>query len=166
MSTFAFVDTYVHTVTYVTDKLLLSVKEIVRESGLNTAKMSRKWADLERAISTWITSRHLKQVQLEIFNPKTQMLVCRWDLEILYGYGGDGSLWVDTDAVRYNIAKAGLIPSVCDYRITVTTARGAPAVEGWGSCTMYSTDGLSRYTIGTTIGGNGLGASISYWGRS
>ena len=32
MSTFAFVDTYAYTVTYVTDKLLLSVKEIIRES--------------------------------------------------------------------------------------------------------------------------------------
>lgn len=43
MSTFAFVNTYTHTVTHVTNKLLLSFKEIIRESGLDVTKMSREW---------------------------------------------------------------------------------------------------------------------------
>lgn len=165
MSTYAFVDTYVYTVTYVTDKLLLSVKEIIRESGLNPAKMSRSWALLERGVSAWIKSKHLDKVLLEIFNPKTGLLVCRWDLEVIYGYGGDGSLWVDTEAIKYHIRKAGMIPASCDYEIIVTTKPNAPAVEGWSSCNLRSTDGFSRYSIGTTIGGSGLGAAIAYWGR-
>src|SRR4051812_17830553 len=103
MSTYAFVDTYAHTVTYVTDKLLLSVKEIIRESGLSPAKMSRDWTTIERGVSTWIRSKHLDKIILEIFDPNTGRLISRWDLEIIYGYGGDGSMWVDTDAIRYSI---------------------------------------------------------------
>ena len=111
MSTFAFVDTYAYTVTYVTDKLLLSVKEIIRESGLSPAKMSSNWASLERAVSAWISSKHLSRIVLEIFNPVTSSLAFRWDLDVIYGYGGDGSLWVDTSAIKYHIRKAGLTGS-------------------------------------------------------
>lgn len=88
MSTFAFVDTYAHTVTYVTDKLLLCLKDIIRESGLSPAKMTQEWATLERGISAWIGTKHLEKIVLEIFNPTTSALVSRWDLEIIYGYGG------------------------------------------------------------------------------
>ena len=165
MSTYAFVDTYAHTVTYVTDKLLLSVKEIIRESGLSPAKMARDWTTIERGISTWIRSKHLDKIILEIFDPNTGGLISRWDLEIIYGYGGDGSMWVDTDAIRYSIKKAGVIPASCDYALRVTNKPDAPSVEGWSTCQLRSTDGLSRYSIGTTVGASGLGAGISYWGR-
>jgi hypothetical protein len=165
MSTHTFVDTYAYTVTYVTDKLLLSVKEIIRESGLSPSKMSTGWASLERAVSAWITSKHLSQIMLEIFNPNTGALVCRWDLDIIYGYGGDGSLWVDTDAIKYHIRKAGLIPSTCDYSIIMRVKPNAPEVQGWGDGKLRSTDGFSRYSVGTTIGGSGLAAGLAYWGR-
>ena len=165
MSTHAFVDTYAFTVTYVTDKLLLSIKEIIRQSGLSPAKMSNNWANLERAASAWIRSKHLSQIVLEIFNPNTGVLVCRWDLEIIYGYGGDGSLWVDTDAIKYHIRKAGLIPSTCDYRIAMQVKPNAPEVLGWGDGRLRSTDGFSRYSVGTMIGGSGFAAGLAYWGR-
>lgn len=165
MSTFVFVDTTTHTVTYVTEKLLLCLKEIIRESGLSPAKMARDWAVLESGISAWIRSKHLEKVVLEIFNPLNGSLVGRWDLGIIYGYGGDGSLWVDTDAIRYHIKKAGLIPSSCDYEIIATTKPGRPAVAGWSDCQLRSTDGFARYSIGTAIGGSGLGADVAYWGK-
>jgi hypothetical protein len=165
MSTQVIVNTYAYTVTHVTEKLLLSVKEVIRSSGLNPAKMSGQWSSLELGISTWIKSEHLEKVILEIYNPADDQLVCRWDLEVIYGYGGDGSLWADTDAIKYHIKKAGLVASSCDYSIRVTTKSNAPAVIGWSSCTLRSTDGMNRYSIGTTIGGSGLGAGVAYWGR-
>ncbi len=165
MSTYAFVDTYAYTATYVTDKLLLSVKEIIRESGLSVSKMSKEWVSLERGISTWIRSKHLEKIVLEIFDPNTSGLITRWDLEIVYGYGGDGSMWADTDAIRYSIKKAGVIPASCNYEIRVTNKPNWPTVEGWSTCRLRSTAGLSRYSIGTSVGGSGLGADIAYWGR-
>jgi len=165
MSTFAFVDTYAYTVTYVTDKLLLSVKEIIRESGLSPAKMSSNWASLERAVSAWISSKHLSRIVLEIFNPVTSSLVCRWDLDVIYGYGGDGSLWVDTSAIKYHIRKAGLIPSTCEYTLLLQVKPSAPEVDGWGDGNFRSTEGFARYNVGTTIGGSGLAAGVAYWGK-
>ena len=159
------VDTNTHTVTYVTDKILLSVKEIILASGLDPRKMARSWVALESGVSVWLRSEHLQRITLEIFNPKTDDLVCRWDLEIIYSYGGDGSLWADTDAIRYNIKKAGLIASTCDYSISVQNKAYAPKVDGWSTTTLRATTGLSRYSIGTSIGGNGLAAGISYWGQ-
>jgi hypothetical protein len=165
MSTFAFVNTYTHTVTHVTNKLLLSFKEIIRESGLDVTKMAREWPTLERGVAAWIGSKHLEKVILEIFDAISGALVGRWDIEIMYGYVGDGSLWVDTDAIRYSIRKAGLAPSGCDYQFVVTRKPNAPAVDGWSSCQLRSTDGFSRYCVGTTIGGSGLGANVAYWGK-
>ena len=165
MSTFAFVNTYAYTVTHVTNKLLLSLKEIIRETGLDVAKMTKQWSVLELGVSTWINSKHLETVTLEIFDSKKDDLVGRWDIEIVYGYVGDGSLWVDTDAIKYSIRKAGLVPAGCDYRIVVSRKPNAPAVDGWSNCTLRSTDGFYRYSIGTTIGGSGLGAGVAYWGR-
>lgn len=166
MSTTVVVNTYTHTATYVASKLLLSIKEIVRESGLDPAKLSDQWVVLERGVSTWLESRHLRSLRLEIWDPSTGRLVIPWDLEIVYGYTGDGSLWTDTAALRYSIVKAGVIPAKCNYDVIATTAPGRPTVPGWADTSLRSTDGFTRYTVGSTIGGNGIGASVSYWVKS
>jgi hypothetical protein len=36
---------------------------------------------------------------LEIFDVKSDALVGRWDIEIMYGYVGDGTLWVSSLSV-------------------------------------------------------------------
>lgn len=43
MSTFVVVNTYTHSVTYVTDKMLMSLKEIIRCSGLSPEKFVTDW---------------------------------------------------------------------------------------------------------------------------
>ena len=61
-------------------------------------------------------------------------MVGRWDIEIMYGYVGDGSLWVDTDAIKYSIRKAGLAPSGCDYQSCRHQLKpNAPPVDGWST---------------------------------
>ena len=52
MSTFVAVNTYTHSVTYVTGNILRSLQDIVRLSGLNPAQISEEWSVLERGIST------------------------------------------------------------------------------------------------------------------
>jgi len=163
VSTYGLTYTTTHTVNHVTSKMLLILKEIIREIGLDPGKLSNQWGILELGISTWLRSQHLKQVSLEIFNPKTDALVSRWDLDVVYGYGNDDTFWADTDSIRYSICKAGLVPSQCDYRFVVDTSPGREKVEGWGSCTARSTEGFHRYCLGATIGGNGIGTEVAYW---
>jgi hypothetical protein len=168
MSTFVAANTHAHTTTYIADKMLHSLNFIIRESGLDPAKFVNDWKCMERGIRTWLDTRDLEHVVLEVFDPGSGGLVGRWDFEIVYGYGldGDGGMWVDTDAIRYAIRKAGLWPSQCDYRLVATTKSGRPDVEGWSSATLRSTDGFIRQSIGTTIGAVGVGTSTAYWRRS
>lgn len=163
MSTFVAVNTYTHSVTYVTDKILLSLKEIIRESGLSPEKLTNEWVPLQRGISRWLATRHLEQLILEVYNPRTNGLLHRWDFEIAYELSGDGTMWVDTDDIKYHIRKAGLWPSNCDYCIIAVTKSGRPDVEGWSRGKLRSTDGLVRHAIGTTLNGNGLGTRTAYW---
>lgn len=165
MSTFTVSLTYTHTVTYVTTKMLLTLKEIIREIGLDPAHFTDSWDTYERAITTWLSSRDLQRVTLEVYDPKTTGLVTRWDMDVVYASVGDGALWVDTAAVRYSIVKAGLVPSSCRYDIKLTNSPSRPNVIGWGSCELRSTEGFKRYSVGATIGGNGLSAQTAYWGR-
>ena len=71
------INTRTHSVTYVTDNILKSLKDIVRLSDLNPAHLITQWDSNQRAIETWIESGHLECVKLEIFNPSTDGLIVR-----------------------------------------------------------------------------------------
>ena len=166
MSTHVVVNTYTHSVTYVTEKMLLCLKEIIRQSGLSPERLTEDWQVFQSGLSTWLDTRDLETVILEVYNPTSGALVGRWDFEIYYGAVGDGGMWVDTDDIRYHIQKSGLWPSECDYRIVACTKPGRPSVLGWSNTTLRSTDGFTRQSMGTTIDGNGLRAAGSYWRKA
>ncbi len=163
MTTLVTVNTYTHSVTYVSDKILKSLKDIILLSGLSPEKLTLDWEVLHLGIKIWLSSQDLQQIHLEVYNPNTDKLIGRWDFEVYYGYSGDGAFWVDTDAIKYHIKKAGVWPSSCDYRIVVTTKPGRPDVSGWSGTTLRSTDEFVKQSIGTTIEGNGLSAGSGYW---
>lgn len=164
MASFVSVDTYTHSVTHVTDQMLRSLRMIIYWIGLDQKKFIEDWAILERAITTWLLSRHLETVVLEISHPTAGTLITRCEFNIDYGYGtGDGSMWVDTDAIRFAIAKFGVIAPNCHYRIITKTKDGRPDVPGMVSATFLSTAGFVRQSLGTAIGTGSIGAQASYW---
>lgn len=165
MSTSSFVISYTYTVNYVTSKILLELKEIIREIGLDPLKFSNDWKSNEHAISAWLRSGHLECVILEVYDPANSSLISRWDIDVVYNLGGDGSLWVDTDVIRYHINKAGLVPADCYYDIKLKTSQGRPDVQGWVPCSLRSTESFKRYSLGATVGGNEISAQTSYWSR-
>lgn len=164
MSTFVTVNTYTHSVTYVANNLLLCLQDIVRRSGLDPGKISDDWIVLERGLSVWLGTRDLETVSLEVFDPRTDRLVGRWDFSISYGWtDGSGAFWVDTDQIRYAIQKQGLWPATCSYGVVVHTKPGRPDVAGWSRTTYRSTAGFVRQSIGTTLDASGLGAAATYY---
>jgi hypothetical protein len=165
MSTSTFVISYAYTVTYITDKMLFLLKEIIRDIGLDPAKFASDWATYENAVRTWLASRHLERIRLEVYDPANNTLVTFWDIDVVYATVGDGSLWVDAAAVRYAIIKQGHTPSSCRYDIKVINKPGWEAVPGWGACELRSTEGFKRYAVGSAVGGNGLSAEVAYWSR-
>ena len=165
MSTSTFVISYAYTVTYITDKMLFLLKEIIRDIGLDPAKFANDWATYENAVRTWLASRHVERIRLEVYDPANNALVSFWDIDVVYATVGDSSLWVDAAAVRYAIIKQGHTPSFCRYDIIVINKPGRPDVPGWGTCALRSTEGFRRYSVGSAVGGNGLSAEVAYWSR-
>lgn len=156
---------YTHSVTYVADNILKSLKDIIRLSGLDPSAFVGNWESNQLAVKTWLESGHLEQVQLEIFDPRTDKLITRWDIDIVYGWNaaGDGSFWTDTDQLRYAILKAGVLPSQATYRLLLQNKPGRPDVPGWGPGQALSTAGMVRQSLGATIEHNGLGGQTAYW---
>jgi hypothetical protein len=157
------VNTYTHSVTYVADNILKSLKDIILLSGLDPANFIGEWESNLRATRTWLNSGDLQKTVLEIYDPATDELIGRWDIDIAYGWsGGDGNFWTDTDQLRYAIRKAGIAPIDAKYRLVLENKPGRPDVAGWSSTTFRSTDGMVRQSLGTTIEHSGLGANTSY----
>lgn len=164
-ATFVSVSTYTHSVAYLTDKMLVSLKDIVRWSGLYPSRLVNDWGVLDSGIRTWLLGEYLLAVVLEIFNPETGNLVVRWDFDIRYTFDrdDDGAFWVDTDAIQHAIKKCGLIPARCSYQIVVSTKPNSPKVPGWAPAQFRPTDGFAKHLIGTTVAANTLASGLGYW---
>ncbi|MGE8516894.1 MAG: HORMA domain containing protein [Alcaligenes nematophilus] len=156
---------YTHSVTYVTDNILKSLKDIIVKSGMDPANFVNNWVTNSLAIKTWLTSEHLQKVILEVYDPATNKLIFKWEISVVYnGAGsGDGSFWTDTEQLAYAIRKAGVVPSQAKYDVLTLTKKGRPDVQGWGSVDFRSTEGMIKQSLGTTIEHNGLGAETAYW---
>ena len=99
----------------------------MRLSGLDPSQISGDWEVLERGIRTWIDSKHLETILLEVYNPKTDALIGRWDIYIAYTWQGEnGRFWVDTDQIKAAIMKAGVWPGNSKYRIVCSNKGRAP----------------------------------------
>lgn len=165
MATTVKVNTYTYATTHVATNLIRGLKQLVVGCGLDASRLVGNWQTLERGVATWLGSRHLKRLILEIYNPTTDRVVKRFDFEIDYTYhpSGDGELWLDADTVAYALAKAGTVPSSCSYAIVADTQLGAPNVIGWTTTALRSTDHLRRRSVGASVGGGDLGAVLNYW---
>lgn len=160
------VNTYTHSVTYVADNILKSFKDIIRMSELDPSRFAEDWATNMLAIKTWLGTGDLEKVILEVFNPSTGVLIIRWDIDIIYGWSGDGGFWTDTEQLKYHIRKAGLAPSAAAYDVLLKTKPGRPDVAGWGAGSFRSTDGFVRHSLGSTIDHSGLGGNAAYWRKN
>jgi Bacterial HORMA domain 2 len=155
---------YTHSVTYVADNILKSLKDIIRLSGLDPSRFVDDWQTNLLAIKTWLNSEDLEKVVLEIYNPTTGNLLTRWDIDVVYSWtSGDGSFWTDTEQLKYAILKAGVSPSIAKYTLLLKTKHGRPDVSGWSKGSYRSTDGMVKQSLGSTVEHSGLGAQGGYW---
>jgi hypothetical protein len=165
------VNTSAYSTTHVATNVLRSIRQIVREAGLSLDYLHGHWDTLELGIATWLGSRHLQKLTLEIWDPTKPTgrdLVGRYDFSVTYDYysDGDGELWLDPDTVSYAVRRAGAVPSRCAYRVIASKAAGAATVPGWSSTTYRSTAGFTEHATGTALGGGPLGVGLSYYTRS
>jgi hypothetical protein len=154
-------------VTYVADNILKSLKDIIRLSGMDPSNFVNDAAINMRGIKSWLESEDLEKIMLDIYNPNTDALLFRWEIDVSYGWSsGDGSFYTDTEQLKYAIKKQGVAPSTAQYDLRLRTKLGRHDVDGWSSCASRSTTGMVRQSLGSTIEHNGLGGSASYWRKA
>jgi hypothetical protein len=157
---------HTHSVTYVAENILKSLKDIIRLSGLDPSEFVNDWNLHMRGVDGWLRSGDLERVMLDIYHPRTGVLLFQWSIDISYAWnGGDGSFWTDTDQLKYAIRKAGLAPSEAKYDLRLKTKPGRHDIAGWSRGAARSTEGMVRQSLGTTIGHGSLSGSTSYLRR-
>lgn len=163
VSTYAYSRT--HTSVYVSDKMRKLMTILVREYGLDPAKVANEWSEwVDRAVQTWLKSGHLRSIIIEFFWPGLSSVEARWDFPIRYdGSGVDDEMWVDRVFLQDSLAKAAAPPSGCSYRIVLMTDPGRPDVYGVSSTELLSVGGLSSREIGTVIATPDIMASGRYY---
>jgi len=148
---------------YATDKMLLSLGNIIRDSDLPMETFTKYRSTYERGIKTWLLSGHFELLMLEVYDPSTERLIRRWDFDWSPDGNGELGLWCNPEEIKYHLLKSGKIPSKCSYVIKVHTKPNEPAVDGWTKCDLRSTSHLSQHSLGTTIGASSYRSRTSYW---
>ena len=166
MSTSTFVISYAYTVTYLTDKMLFLLKEIIRDIGLDPSKFASDWATLRRR------RPHMACQPPSGTRSGSKFMIPRTTRSSPSGT----SMW---SIRRSATARCGSMPppcatrssnrvtrpSSCRYDIKVINKPGRRTCRGGRPCELRSTEGFKRYAVGSAVGGNGLSAEVAYWSR-
>lgn len=153
--------TTTHSANYIADRILGSLKDIIRDVGLSPAKFMDDWEFIENSIKTWLEEHGLKTVFLEIYDSSTDKLVIRTDFDIKYD--GEEMFWDDGQAIRTQILKLGKLPNACGYRLVVQRHDDARQLDGWSSTNLRDTIHLAPTSVGTAASAPGMNASGRMW---
>ncbi len=163
-ATYAITYSRTHTATFVSDNIRNVLRDIVRESGLDPAKLMDDWQTLGKAAKTWLESGHLYEVVIEFFIPGSSVASARWDIPINYdGSGDDNDMWYSKEHLLRTIAKATKPPANALYRIILRVRPGAVHVDGMGDTELKSVNGLVSRNAGTAIATPDIMAGLRYW---
>jgi Bacterial HORMA domain 2 len=153
-----------HSITFLSDNLRNTLREVIRENGLSPEKLMQDWETIENGIRTWLYSRHLMTIVVEFFQPQASFASARWEFPISYsGSGVDDDMWLDNSYLRQLIAKSSRPTSNCTYRVIFCTKPGAPTVAGMSDCSFLSTGQMAARQAGTVIATPHLTAGVTYW---
>jgi hypothetical protein len=166
MATHAYLQTFAqtHSIVFLSDNMRNTLREVIRENGLDPNALIQDWPTIERGVRTWLESGHLINVVVEFFKPRASTASARWDFPVGYtGSGVDDDMWLDKAYLRQLIAKAARPSSDCVYRILLCTKPGAKAVSGFTGCSFLSTGQLAARQAGTVIATGHMTAGAIYW---
>jgi len=153
-----------HSVRFLSDNLLNTLRDVIRENGLNPEALMQERDTIALGMRSWLESGHLQKVVIEFYRPGATVADAVWEFPITYdGSGVDDDMWLDKTYLRQLIAKAKRPASDCRYRVLLTVGRGAPHVSGFSDCARLSTGSLTPRPAGSLIATGHLMAGVTYW---
>lgn len=153
-----------HSVTFLSDNLLNTLREVIRENGISPEKLMQDRDVIAKGLRTWLASGHLTQVTVEFYRPGSAVADARWEFPVTYdGSGVDDDMWLDKNYLKQLIAKAKRPAADSAYRVVLRTCNGAAHVDGFSGCTLLSTGSLVPRSAGTVIATGHMTAGITYW---
>jgi len=116
-NTYTYSYTRTHSIVFLSDNLRNTLREVIRENGLDPSNLMQDWETIERGIRAWLQSRHLYNVVVEFYRPGASAASARWDFPVGYdGSGVDDDMWLDKAYLRQLIAKA----AAADERLQIS----------------------------------------------
>jgi len=156
--------TQTHSIVFLSDNMRNTLREVIREYGLDPNALMQDWPTIERGIRTWLASGHLNNIVVEFFRPGASAASARWEFPVGYtGSGIDDDMWLDKVYLRQLIAKAARPSLDCSYRVLLCTDSGAAPVSGLTYCSFLSTGQLAARHAGTVIATGHVTAGATYW---
>jgi hypothetical protein len=156
--------TQAHSILFLSDGLRNTLRDVIRENGLNPQKLMGDWATLERGIHAWLWSGDLNSIVVEFYKPGVSSVSARWDFPIVYtGSGVPDDMWLDKSYLRQLIGKSARPSTDCTYRILLCHKPGADKVDGLTDCDFLSTGQLAARSAGTVIATAHMTAAATYW---
>ncbi len=153
-----------HSITFLSDNLLNTLREVIRENGLSPEKLMQDRDVITNGMRTWLNSGHLTQVVVEFYRPGATTADARWEFPVGYsGSGVEDDMWLDKSYLKQLIAKAKRPSSECSYRIVLFTSSGAQRVAGFSDCTLLPTGSMVARSAGTVIATGHVTAGVTYW---
>ncbi|MFJ3233912.1 hypothetical protein [Streptomyces sp. NPDC086787] len=149
-------------VVYTANEIVRIFYEAISDAGLDVTELATIQPVVENGLRTWLTMRKLEAAYLEIFDPSTDTVRCRADLNLVYSSDSEERHHTDIDRVKAATRSLGSYPG-CSYRVVVSLADGAPDVQGWQSTTLGSVQHLSRQDVGDVIDTAAMQTRMFMW---
>ena len=159
--------TQTRSVVYVTTELLRSFGTLVAGLGLNPDYiLHTHYDELNRGITTWLEEGTLESIYLEIWNPAEPSDFRRVDVSFYYKFEEAGdSFYSDMKSIENLSKKLTGINSSFKYQVIVKNKDGASKVDGWGTTTLRSTEGLRQRVVGSSMDSPHITGNLSYWAK-
>ena len=177
--------TFAQAGTFVLNSTVGFLFDYAQARGLGTNKISSKREKLESALYTYLNTRHLRKVSIEVYEEgasKSDEAIERFDLTYEIKDPDDLSeeeeeQLLDTDFNQYRkdvmeqLQDLDALPSNVDYRILIwcvpenDLGQPKPDVEDWSSTSARSTDHLNKKNLGDAVNTGAINADANLWVR-
>lgn len=158
----------VYPVTYVSNEVLNFLIRIIDRRGLNLDYINVHKNTLVDGLFTWLSTRHLEKLILEIYDSSTDKVLERFDMCFEYSAvvptTSDSIFESNLKKLEDFLEKLPKLSSNSNYRVIVILSEGAPEVPGWSPTSLRPVDHLKNLKLGGLIKADYIGVAMEYWG--